>query len=116
MDTVASLTLPERVVLAAVATLERDGETPVQVNVVTQHCQTYTESLPDIGRLSEADVDGALNTLEAKELVEVPEMGETSPIGKGRPAFEPATDADDILASLAADDQLEDVVESPETA
>lgn len=116
MVTLDSLSLPQRVVLLAVLALDEDGETPAPVNVVTRACQPYTESLPDLGKLNEAEVDRALNRLEAEEFVTVPSMDETTPIGKGRPAFTLAADAEAVHEALSEDESLSEHVGQMELA
>ena len=112
MEQLQALTLPQRVVLLSVATLETDGETPAHANVVTQQSRTFTEELDELGHLTEADVDRALNKLEADELVTVPSMDGTSPTGKGRPAYSLSVDADTVIDALAEDDRLAAVVDA----
>lgn len=116
MDTVDSLTLPQQVTLLATASLDRDDETPAKVNVITRSARQYTEDLPEIGKLTEAEVDRALNTLEAEEFVSTPATEETSPVGKGRPAFEPVADADELLAELGDQPTVGSLLEQPDAA
>ncbi|MFW6265469.1 MAG: hypothetical protein ACOC2A_01700 [Halanaeroarchaeum sp.] len=106
MEEIETLTLPQRVVLLGVTALEEDGETPAHVNVVTRHCQKYTSSIADLGKLTEAETDRALNVLDAEELVNMPSTYESSPIGKGRPAYELIADRSAVLDALAEDDRL----------
>ena len=106
MDTLDDRSLPQRVVLLGLATLEQDDESPAQVNVITRRAQTKSESVDDIGRLTEAEVDRALNVLEAQSIVTVPSIDDSSPVGKGRPAYELDTDVDVLLDELDDDDRL----------
>ncbi|QCC49898.1 hypothetical protein [Halapricum salinum] len=106
MDTLDDCSLPQRVVLLGLATLEQDDESPAQVNVITRRAQTESESVDDIGRLTEAEVDRALNVLEAESIVTVPSIDDSSPVGKGRPAYELDTDVDVLLDELDDDDRL----------
>lgn len=116
MEIPDDLALPQRVVLLGLVSLDEDGETPAPVNVVMRRCQEFTDSIEDIGKLTEAEVGRGLNRLEAEGLVEVPSMEETSPVGKGRPAYELAADADAVADALAADERLADHVRSLELA
>lgn len=102
------LTLPQRTVLSSVAALEADGETPAHANVISQACRELAEELDDVGTLTEAEVGRALNALEAEGFVSVPSMEDTSPTGKGRPAYELAVDVETVREALAADERLPD--------
>jgi Cdc6-like AAA superfamily ATPase len=102
------LTLPQRTVLSSVAALDADGETPAHANVISQACRELVEELDDIGTLTEAEVGRALNALEAEGFVSVPSMDDTSPTGKGRPAYELSVDAETVSEVLAADERLAD--------
>lgn len=104
------LTLPQRTVLSSVAALAADGEMPAHANVISQACRDLAEDLDDIGTLTEAEVGRALNTLEAEGFVSVPSMEDTSPTGKGRPAYELAVDLDTVREALAGDERLADTV------
>jgi predicted ArsR family transcriptional regulator len=114
MDSLDTLSLPQRVVMLGLTTLERDGETPAQVHVVTRTVKTHVEAIDDIGKLTEAEVDSALHALEADGVVESPSTDDTSPVGKGRPAYEPAVDVDALLDTLAADERLASAVDQIE--
>lgn len=112
MDSLDTLTLPQRVVLLGVAALEEDDETPAHANVVTQRVQSLSGHIDDIGKLTEAKVDRALNKLEADELVTVPSMDDASPTGKGRPAYSLDADVAAVLDTLEQDERLADALES----
>lgn len=114
MDALDSLSLPQRVVLLGLTTLERDDETPAQVHVITRTTKTHAEAIDDLGKLTEAEVDSALNALEADGVVSSPSMGDSSPVGKGRPAYEPAIDTETLLDALAADERLASAVDRVE--
>ncbi|WP_290814414.1 hypothetical protein [Halovivax sp.] len=92
---VAEATLLERVVLLGV--IDRaDGS--VRPDEVRSTCnERFTV---ETGRLSEADVSRALNVLEANGVLECHREKNPSPVGKGRPSYELAVDADDALAEL----------------
>ncbi len=84
-----SITLTNQAVLLTVAELARQDETPVQTHDLRKHCQ---ERLADadtevIGTISEADIIRSLYQLEGEDLVDEIHQSETSPTGKGRPAY-----------------------------
>lgn len=110
MEQLDALTLPQRVVLLGVSNLSTDGETPAQANEVVSTCRELADSIDAIGALTEAEVGRALNELEADGFVAVPSMSDTSPTGKGRPAYELDGDAASIREELLADDRLADLV------
>lgn len=114
MDILEDLSLPQRVVLVGLTALEGDGGTPAQVNVITRRARAEVDGIDDIGKLTEAEVDRTMNVLEAAEVVTVPSTGDSSPVGKGRPAYELAVDVDTVAAELAEDDRLTSVVDKPE--
>jgi DNA-binding transcriptional ArsR family regulator len=102
------LSLAQRVVLLSVSHLDADGETPAHANEVTRIAAEYADALDQdtIGKVTEAEVDRALNALEAEGIVMVPELDDTSPIGKGRPAYELTDDDTAVLDALGEDDRL----------
>ncbi|MFB6189530.1 MAG: hypothetical protein ABEI57_06570 [Halapricum sp.] len=61
-------------------------------------------------------VTAALNTLEAEGVVTVPSMDDTSPVGKGRPAYELVPEVSEILDALSEDDRLLTTIDNLETA
>lgn len=86
----------ELYVLLGLVNLEFDGLTPAHSPAVEDACGGIP--VPDadvVGRLSEAEVSRALNTLEAKGVVETGDDTDRSPTGKGRPTYTlvAATDA-----------------------
>jgi hypothetical protein len=105
-------TLTERLVLLALAGRARDDETPAtsaELQTVCQDCLDDVEA-DVVGRITEADVTRALNSLAAGSLVEEA-MPKRSPVGKGRPAYTLGMDPDAALAELAADDRLTPLVD-----
>jgi hypothetical protein len=105
-----ALTLPQRVVLLGVSNLSAEGETPAQANEIVRTCRDLVDAIEEIGALTEAEVGRALNELEAEGFLAVPSMTDTSPTGKGRPAYEIDGDVDSIRERLRADDRLTDHV------
>lgn len=106
------LTLPERVVLLGVASLETDDDVPAHGNEITRRCDDLTDHVADVGRLTGAEVGRALNKLEAEGYVTVPSIDDQSPTGKGRPAYTLSADAVSVMESLSADDRLAGAVEA----
>lgn len=103
-----STTVTERLVLHELAGLEAEGRTPARATDVLGSCRGRLADLEDVvgGRLSEADVVGACRTLADKGLVTEQTPDATSPVGKGRPAYELAVDAAIVRESLAEDDRF----------
>lgn len=112
-DTIASLSLSSRVVLLTVTHLSQTGETPVHTGQVIRANANHLDAVDaeTLGRISEAEVSRALNRLEDKNLVEMAKQDETSPVGKGRPAYTLAVDVETVLESLADDDAVAPLVE-----
>jgi len=100
-----------RFVLLTVADLERRGESPVHSYDVKRVCETHVEALDrePFGGVTRRDVIAALSALEDADLLE--EATVTSPVGKGRPAYELTAEPDAVLGSLAGDDQLAPLVD-----
>lgn len=108
MDAFDEISLTNQVVLLGVAELHRRGETPVQTHELRRVCRTQLEGVDVgvIGTLTEADVMRSLYRLEDEGFVEEVETEETSPTGKGRPAY--ALDvAPETVAEGVADELLE---------
>ena len=110
--TVDEATLTERVVLAGVAGLATDGETPAHTGEVGAVCRDALAAVGGgvvDGTLTEAAVSRALNRLDAGGLVDGT-RDETSAAGKGRPRFELATDPQALLDALGDDEAVSPVV------
>ncbi len=109
---VDELSLTDQTVLLGVAVLDRNDETPVRTPALREVCKTRLSTIERVvGTLSEADVMRSLYRLEDEGVVEQVDTGETSPTGKGRPAYVPAEHPDAIFD--AVDDELVDGLESP---
>lgn len=111
MSTVESIreaTLDQRVVLLATVEASQGRETPMNPAELRAYCNENLArpDAPVFGGLSEADVTRALYNLEAEGLVENVAEGNTSPTGKGRPAYELVPAAEDVRSELAEDDDL----------
>lgn len=109
-DDVTSLSLPNRVVLLGLASLETDATTPAHAPAVRRACRERADELADtvVGTLDEATVARSLNELEAAGHADRVDDGEPSAVGKGRPAFALAAPTDEVLNALEADDAVAD--------
>lgn len=101
------VSLTDQVILLGVAELARKDETPVQTHDLRQYCRkrlpaTDTEV---VGTITEADVIRSLYRLEDADLVEEVDPTETSPTGKGRPAYTLGVSIDAV--SDGVDERLE---------
>ncbi|WP_323675287.1 hypothetical protein [Halorubellus sp. PRR65] len=110
---VSSLSLSNRVVLLGLASLEAADETPVHAPAVRSACGDCTDALTDavVGSLDEATVARGLNVLEVEGPVVRVDDGETSAVGKGRPAFALDAEVSEVLNALAGDEALAPAVE-----
>jgi hypothetical protein len=110
-------TLTQRVVLLGVAELTGREETPAHAGEVVSLCIDRLDRVEGdvVGRLSEADVARALNELEATGLVERAEVGDTSAVGKGRPAYVLPMGVDRLCEAYDGDDRLAAFVDHVET-
>lgn len=110
--------LTHRVVLLGVAELSGRDEAPAHAGDVVSVC---IDNLADVdadvmGRLSEADVARALNELEDAGLVERADVGDTSAVGKGRPAYVLPMGIEQLCEAFGDDDRVTTLVEHVETA
>jgi predicted transcriptional regulator len=112
-DSITSLSLSGKVVLLTVTHLSQSGETPVHTGQVIRANAEQLESvdIDTLGKVSEAEVSRALNRLESEDLVTMADQNDTSPVGKGRPAYTLAVDDSDVLAALADQDDVAPLVE-----
>ncbi|ELY71004.1 hypothetical protein [Natrinema versiforme] len=103
-----SVSLTAQVVLLGVAELAREDETPVQTHDLRRHCKQQLSAVDTevVGTITEADVIRSLYQLEDEGLVDEVEPTETSPTGKGRPAYALAVTADAVYDGV--DDELLD--------
>jgi hypothetical protein len=113
---VEATTLTHRVVLLGVAELGGRDEVPAHAGEIVSVC---IDNLADVegdvvGSLSEADVARALNELEDAGLVERGDVGDTSAVGKGRPAYVLPMGGDALCETFEDDDRLTTLVERVE--
>lgn len=116
MADIESLPLSNRVVLLTMTHLSLTGETPAHTGQVIRACTDHLEAVDaeTLGKLAEAEVNRALNRLEAEEVVEMAPVDDTSPVGKGRPAYALAVDEADVFEELGDDDAVAPLVERVE--
>jgi hypothetical protein len=109
-DDVTSLSLPNRIVLLGLASLETTADTPAHAPAVRRACRDRADDLADtvVGTLDEATVARSLNELDAAGHADRVDDGETSAVGKGRPAFALDASVAEVLAALEADEALAD--------
>jgi predicted ArsR family transcriptional regulator len=105
---IASRSLSGRIVLLCVTDLERSGSTPAHTGEVIRECKECLDAVEadTFGTLSEAEVNRALNRLEADGLVAMEKRNDASPTGKGRPAYSLAVDAGAVVAALSDDEAV----------
>lgn len=101
--------LVQRIVLLGLAQCAVLNREPVRLDEVRRTCNDRFDDVA--GRLSEADVTRALNELAASSLVDERITGGRSAVGKGRPSYVLAIDADRVFEELADDRQVRPLVE-----
>lgn len=108
VEAIRDATLDQRVVLLGTVEASQGRETPMNPAELRAYCNENLAKpdAPVFGGLSEADVTRALYNLEDDGLVENVAEGNTSPTGKGRPAYELVPDAADVRSTLSEDDDL----------
>ena len=111
--TVDETTLAQRVVLLGVTKLAHDDAVPAHSGEIVETCTAAIDAVGgDVdGRLSEADVSRALNQLEDGRLVTKVGVGETSPVGKGRPRYDLNVDVETVLDTCVDDERVATLVE-----
>lgn len=100
--------LADCVVLLALAELSTDGVTPAHTGEVCRTCNEAVEEVGGdvLGSVSEAEVNRALNRLEADSHVVAEPSDDTSAVGKGRPRFVLEEDLSAVVDALAEDDRV----------
>jgi hypothetical protein len=113
---VAETTLTHRVVLLGVAELSGRDDVPAHAGEVVSVCIDNLANVDGdvLGRLSEADVARALNELEDVGLVERADVGDTSAVGKGRPAYVLPMGPDTLCDAFDDDDRVAALVDHVE--
>lgn len=107
---VESATPFQRFVLVAVADLTSRGEQAVHSYDVKRVCEEHIDAIQQelFGGVTRREVIAALSALSEAGVLE--ETTVSSPVGKGRPAYELATGVDEVLDSLADDETVGPVV------
>ena len=107
-ETLAERPLPQRVVLLGLAHFDRTDADPAHTGEIVRACAGPLEAADGriVGRLGEAEVSRALNSLEAGGLVEMENTREASPVGKGRPAYRLALSPETVAAAAREDDEV----------
>lgn len=105
--------LARRFVLLGLVALDREGETPATSHAVKRSCGEHRDVLADgvVGTVTEPEVMRALYALEDERLVVEERRTEPSAVGKGRPEYGLAVEADAVLDALADDGSLGPVVD-----
>jgi hypothetical protein len=113
-----STTPLQRFVLLAVADLDAREGTGARSFDVREFCEAHLEDLGGDpfggGGVTRQGVLRALSKLDAAGLLQE-NVGDQSPVGKGRPIYSLAEDADTVLTTLADDDQFGPLAESLRT-
>jgi len=109
MTDLESTTLTQRITLISVTQLAEDGKTPAHAGEIARACSQQVDDIDAdvVGSLSEAATTRALNELEARDLVRMATDGSDSPVGKGRPEYEPGLDRATLIEAFGDDDRLE---------
>jgi predicted ArsR family transcriptional regulator len=103
-----SRALSDRIVILGLTALSAAGETPAHTGNVVRTCGEHTGSVraETLGTISEAEVNRALNRLEADGHVRRVRVDDTSAVGKGRPQYALAREAEAVVEALADDDEV----------
>ena len=108
-EAIETTTPLQRLVLLAVADLDTRGETPVRSFDVREFCESHADDLDGDpfggGGVTRQGVIKALSALYDAGLLKE-HVGDQSPVGKGRPAYALAADADAVFEALVADDHV----------
>lgn len=114
-ESLDSTTPLQRFVLLAVADLDAREGTGARSFDVREFCEEHLEKLDGNpfggGGVTRQAIIRALSALEAMGLLEE-NVGDRSPVGKGRPLYSLADDAEAVLGALAADEHVGPLAES----
>jgi len=108
-----STTLTQRLTLITVARLAEADEAPAHAGEIARACSRQVDAVDAdiVGSVSEAATTRALNELEAEDLVRMATDGSDSPVGKGRPEYEPELDTSTLSDAFEDDERLEELLE-----
>ena len=107
-DELETRSLADCVALLALAELSAEGDTPAHTGEVCRACNETVEEIDGdvLGSVSEAEVNRALNRLEADGHVVAEPSDDTSAVGKGRPRFVLEDDLPAVVDALTEDDRV----------
>ena len=107
-DEIETRPLADCVALLALAELSTEDGTPVHTGEVNRVCNEAAERIDGdvLGSVSEAEVNRALNRLEADGHVVAEPSDDTSAVGKGRPQFVLEDDLSAVVDALSDDDRV----------
>lgn len=108
-----STTLTQRLTLISVAQLATRGETPAHAGEISRACARNIDAVDAdvVSSVSEAATTRALNELEAEDLVRMATDGSDSPVGKGRPEYEPGLDTSTLVTALDDDERFDELLD-----
>ena len=108
-EALESTTPLQRLVLLAVADLDARGESGARSFDVREFCEAHLDELDGDpfggGGVTRQAVIRALSNLEAAGLLRE-NVGDQSPVGKGRPIYSLAEDSGTVLEALETDDHV----------
>jgi len=114
-EALESTTPLQRLVLLAVADIDAREESGARSFDVREFCETHLDELGGDpfggGGVTRQTVIKALSALEAAGLLEE-NVGDESPVGKGRPVYTLAADHAAVFEALAEDDHVGPVAQS----
>ena len=110
MDEALESTTPlQRLVLLAVADLDARGESGARSFDVREFCEAHLEDLDGNpfggGGVTRQGIIRALSNLEATGLLRE-NVGDQSPVGKGRPIYSLGEDSEAVFEALETDDHV----------
>ena len=114
MQALESTTPLQRFVLLAVADLDGREESAARSFDVREFCEAHAGELdgdPFGGGITRQGIIRALTALEAEGLLRE-NVGDQSPVGKGRPVYSLADEHEAVLDALADDDHVGPVARS----
>ena len=114
-EALESTTPLQRFVLLAVADLDTREDSGARSFDVREFCEAHAAELDGDpfggGGVTRQAIIRALSALEAAGLLEE-NVGDQSPVGKGRPVYSLAGDSGGVLEALAGDDHVGPLAES----
>lgn len=103
-----STTFVQRIVLCCLVDLVEDDRTAVDSAAIRETARELLDGADNtpVGSVSEADVTRALNGLVERELIAEHRSEDRSPVGKGRPQYKLAIEADTLREELESDEEM----------